>query len=153
MDAVVAESLRIRPPTPLTVRHAAARDELPSGAGVRRGTKILISPLVLHHDPELFPDPGRFAPDRFSESERKRRPRFHYLPFGAGSRSCIGRALALLETTVVTGVVVERFELEPVGAGPEQLAPAPPRPAVPVTVRLTRRASAQRFAQRQHAAG
>ncbi len=137
--AVVAEVLRLRPPSPLIVSHAHERDQLPSGHVVRAGTKMLISPLVLHRNPAHFPDPDRFDPGRFEPAARKARPRFHYLPFGAGARNCIGRELALLETVTIASVIAQRFELEPAGSGPEAVPTAPPRPAAPVHVRMIAR--------------
>jgi cytochrome P450 family 6 len=57
---------------------------------VEKGTKVLIPVMGLHHDPKYYPDPERFDPERFSEEEKRRRPKFTYLPFGEGPRICIG---------------------------------------------------------------
>ena len=135
--------MRLRPPSPVIVSHARERDRLPSGRAVRAGTKMLISPLILHLNPAHFPQPERFDPERFRPAARKERPRFHYLPFGAGARNCIGRELALLETITLVSVVARRFQLEPAGPGPEAIPSAPPRPPAPVHVRLTARGSAR----------
>lgn len=96
---VLAESLRLHPPTWIYVRMARGHDRLPSGLDVRPRSKLYICPWVLHRDPAYFPDPDRFDPERF-------RPGLHhepfsYLPFGAGPRVCIGRAMARTEATIV----------------------------------------------------
>jgi cytochrome P450 len=57
---------------------------------VEKGTKLLVPILGLHHDSKYYPDPERFDPERFSEEEKRKRPKFSYLPFGEGPRMCIG---------------------------------------------------------------
>jgi cytochrome P450 len=98
----------------MIVRVAEDADTLPSGAAVRRREKVIVSPFVIQRDPALYPDPERYDPDRFTVEARRARPRFAYIPFGAGPRACIGRNLAMLEMVVTLARVLERFELEPV---------------------------------------
>jgi cytochrome P450 len=135
-EAAVLESLRLLPPTPVIDRVARAADRLPTGAAVAPGTKVLVSPLVMHRDPSLHPDPERFDPDRFTPEARRRRSRFAYLPFGAGPRTCLGRNLALLEAVLVATRVAQRFDLEPLGRGPAVASRPPPRPGDPLPVRV-----------------
>ena len=130
-ELVAMEALRVRPPTTYIVRVAQGPDRLPSGTAVARGTKVLVSPFVLHRDPSLHPRPERFDPERFGDEARGTRSRFAYIPFGAGPRTCIGRNLAMLEIVLVTARVAERFDLAPAGGrdGLEvrvDAAPAPP---------------------------
>jgi hypothetical protein len=66
---------------------------------VERGTRVLVPVMGLHYDPKYYPDPKRFDPERFSEEEKMKRPKFCYLPFGEGPRICIGEpALRSLES-------------------------------------------------------
>lgn len=55
-----------------------------------KGTHVNISVLGMHHDPDYYPDPEKFDPERFSEENKRDRPQFTYLPFGDGPRICIG---------------------------------------------------------------
>ena len=138
-EAVVSESMRVRPPSPLLVRVASADDTLPTGTRQRGGDKVLICPAILHRDPSSFPDPERFDPGRFSAGAGRAHDRFEYVPFGAGPRACLGRNLAQLETVLMTAMVAQRFGLKPVGPGPGRDPEAPPAPMEPVQIRLTAR--------------
>ena len=138
-EAVVSESMRVRPPSPLLVRVASAADSLPTGTRVRRGDKVLICPAILHRDPASFSDPERFDPGRFSPEAGQAHDPFKYMPFGAGPRACLGRNLAQMETVLMTAIVSQRFRLEPAGPGPGRDPEAPPAPMEPVRVRLTAR--------------
>ena len=115
---VVAESLRLWPPSPLLFRVARADDVLPTGTRVRAGSKLLLSPYVLHRDPGYYPDPERFDPERFSEDGGRGRPKYAYFPFGGGPRVCIGQALSTLETTLVVARVAQRARFDLRGEPP-----------------------------------
>lgn len=54
---------------------------------------MVVPVLGLHKDPEYFPDPEKFDPERFNEETKSRRPNYVYLPFGDGPRVCIGKSL------------------------------------------------------------
>jgi cytochrome P450 len=117
-DMVVAESMRLWPPTPLVFRIAREDDVLPTGARIPAGSKLLISPYIVQRDPENFPDPERFDPRRFEREERRERPQFAYFPFGGGPRVCIGRTLATLECRLVLARLAQRVRLELAGGAP-----------------------------------
>jgi cytochrome P450 len=108
---VLAESMRLYPPTWLFVRVAQRDDVLPSGAAVAAGTKIYLSQWVMHRNPRHFPQPDRFDPRRFSPEAISARPRFTYLPFGAGRRLCIGEDFAWMQGISIMASVARRFRL------------------------------------------
>jgi cytochrome P450 family 9 len=60
------------------------------------GDTIFIPIYGLHHDPDYFPDPERFDPERFSDENKQRINPVAYLPFGSGPRSCIGKSLGII---------------------------------------------------------
>ena len=134
LERIVDESLRLYPPTWVTVRVATADDTMPSGTVVRRGRRLYLSPWLLHRDARWWKDPDRFDPDRFLSDADPDRPRRAYLPFGAGPRVCIGERLAKTELIEALLLVLPRFELRPVGRPP---TPDPgltlsPRGGVPI---------------------
>lgn len=55
-----------------------------------KGTQVYVSILGMHRDPEYYPDPEKFDPERFNDDNKKSRLSFTYLPFGDGPRNCIG---------------------------------------------------------------
>jgi cytochrome P450 len=114
--AVVEETLRLHPPTPVIIRVARRDDELPSGSRVRPGAKLLLSPYLLQRDPELHEEPERFDPSRFLRPRRLPHSHSHF-PFGGGPRTCVGRGFAILETAIVIRRTVDRFDLCPDSPG------------------------------------
>jgi cytochrome P450 len=133
---VLAESLRLYPPTWLFVRMALVDDELPTDVAVPRGSKLYLSPWVLHRNARYFPEPLRFDPDRFRPETARSRPRHAYFPFGSGPRVCIGEALARLELATIVAAVARRYRLV-AGAGapvPEPGITLRPRGGLPMRI-------------------
>lgn len=108
---VIDETLRLYPPAWITNRDALQDDEI-CGYPIPAGSIVMISPYVTHRLPEFWPDPERFDPDRFTPELSASRPRFAYLPFGGGPHQCIGNNFALVEATLATAVIAQRFRLE-----------------------------------------
>lgn len=66
---------------------------------VQKGQKIIISPLALHYDPEYFPEPEKFDPDRHSNENKHKIKPFSFLPFGEGPKYCIGSNVFITQIT------------------------------------------------------
>ena len=109
---VLAESMRLYPPTWIFVRMARHEDRLPSGVIIPAGSKLYLCQYVMHRNPRYFPDPDRFDPERFNEPLKKSRPQFSYFPFGGGPRLCIGEAFAKMEGVLVLAMIAQRFTLQ-----------------------------------------
>jgi cytochrome P450 len=102
----VDESLRMFSVSPFLVRQAIADDEL-SSCRVPAGVNVVVPACVIHHLPQLWPEPGRFMPERFAD--RSSFHPFSYLPFGKGARECIGRGLALQFSITIIAMLAQRF--------------------------------------------
>jgi len=111
VSMVLAESMRLYPPTWIFVRMARHEDTLPSGVTIPTGSKLYLCQYVMHRNPRYFPDPEQFDPERFSEPVKKTRPQFSYFPFGGGARVCIGEHFAKMEGTLVLAAIAQRFRL------------------------------------------
>ena len=141
--AVFDEVLRLYPPAWLVTRRSLDADEL-AGVAVPADALVIISPWIVHRDPQAWPSPERFDPARFLDGTGARRRDVAaipaYLPFGAGPRLCIGRDMALLEGVLVLASLVARIDLEPVGPPPRALPLVTIRPehGLPMRVRVRR---------------
>ncbi|GFX75022.1 cytochrome P450 3A21 [Trichonephila clavipes] len=113
LDNVVAETLRIFPPSTRLERVADVDLKLAdTGITIPKGTIVTIPNYALQHDPQFFPNPDVFDPDRFTVEERAKRDPYAYLPFGAGPRNCIGMRFALMEIKVCLVYIVANFKLQ-----------------------------------------
>jgi cytochrome P450 len=140
LGMVLAESMRLYPPTWIFIRIAQAEDTLPSGAIVPAGSKIYLCQYVMQRHPRYFPDPERFEPERFTETAKKERPQFVYFPFGGGARVCIGEHFAKMEATLVLASIAQRFRLSLVPG--QTIVPEPKmtlRPRNGIQMRVFRR--------------
>lgn len=109
--AVVEEALRLYPPIAAISRTAHRADTL-GDLYVKSGSLVVIAPYVLHRHWRLWERPDVFDPARFLPEARSAIPRFAYLPFGVGPRTCIGASFALQEATIVLAVLIRRFDLK-----------------------------------------
>jgi len=107
---IIEESLRLYPTAPgLSTRRALAKDVV-SGREIPKGARVHMFPWVLHRHRQLWQNPEAFDPTRFSADRSTDRPRFAYLPFGAGPRVCIGQVLALNEVILILASLAQHFE-------------------------------------------
>ncbi|MBI4956347.1 MAG: cytochrome P450 [Myxococcales bacterium] len=134
---VFKEALRLYPPVPVYERQALEPVDI-GGYRVPEGGYCTVFPWALHHRPELYPDPDRFLPERFTPEAEERRPRHAFVPFGAGPRVCIGNHFALLEGPLVLATLLGRAHLEPCDSRPVEPDPsaATTRPLGPIRMRV-----------------
>ena len=107
---VIEESMRLYPPAHTLGRQPIAADEV-LGHRIPAGAEVLIMPWLLHRKPSLWENPERFEPERFEPERAAARPRFAYIPFGAGPRICIGAAFALTEAVLILATIAQRYRL------------------------------------------
>ncbi|HZT52364.1 MAG TPA: cytochrome P450 [Stellaceae bacterium] len=105
---VLEESMRLYPPAH-TMSRVALGDDVLCGRRVRKGTVLLILPWLLHRHRRLWERPERFEPERFHPDRAEARPRFAYIPFGAGPRICIGAAFAMTEAMLTLARLAQRY--------------------------------------------
>jgi cytochrome P450 len=108
---VIDEALRLYPPAWGFSRQALADDEL-GGFHLPRGWLAFVVPYVLHRLPAFWQDPDAFDPDRFLPERSANRPKFVYVPFGAGPRQCIGNHFALIEAQLIVATLAQRYRLQ-----------------------------------------
>jgi cytochrome P450 len=119
LDAVVKEALRLRPVIPGIGRVVRGEPFQLGRYTVPPGTEINPSIGVIHRRGDRYPQPGEFRPERFLEEDAP--DTYTWVPFGGGTRRCLGASFAQLEMKVVIRRVLERTELRPVGGKPERV--------------------------------
>lgn len=110
-ERVVREAVRLYPPVWILERQALREAELSSHV-VRQGDVVAVCPYTLHRHPDIYRDPEGFDPTRFEKARAAQRPRYTYLPFGAGPRVCIGGAFAITEAKIVLATLLREFRFE-----------------------------------------
>ena len=116
LDAVIEESLRVRPVVPFTGRELRE----PAGLGgyeLEAGTIVMAAISLTHTRSDLYPEPHAFRPERFLEGEAET---YSWIPFGGGTRRCIGAAFAQFEMRVALETILRACELRPGSAHPER---------------------------------
>lgn len=111
---LISEAMRLYPPTWIFTRTAVECDRLPSGTMLTPGTKLYLSPYLVHRNPLYFPNPTHFDPARFSKAGRQGQPDFAYFPFGGGPRVCIGQTLAETFSLLILVALFQRIRFTPV---------------------------------------
>ena len=109
-EMVLAESMRLYPPAWAMGRQATVDVSLGPYL-LPAGTYFFFSQYLLQRNPEHFPRPLHFDPERFTPERKAGRSKFVYFPFGAGSRQCIGEAFAWMEATLVLATLAQRWRL------------------------------------------
>jgi cytochrome P450 len=135
---VIAESMRLYPPAWVVGRRAI--EDAPLGPWiVPKGSIVLMSQWITHHDPRFWREPDAFRPERWANGETDGLPKFAYFPFGGGTRVCIGEAFAWTELILVLATIARRWRFE-AAPGLTELTAQPsvtlrPATAVPLIAR------------------
>jgi cytochrome P450 len=116
LDAVIEETLRVRPVVPFIGRELREDSQL-GGYELPTGTVVMPAIYLAHTRPDLYPEPYEFRPERFLENGPDT---FAWIPFGGGTRRCIGAAFAELEMRVVLSTILSRATLRPASDRPER---------------------------------
>lgn len=109
-DMAFKEALRIRPPVPSMPRRAM-RDFTFKGYSVPAGTAVGVNPLYTHHMKEIWPEPQRFDPLRFTEEAQRNRHRFAFVPFGGGAHMCLGLHFAYMQAKCFARHFLQNIEV------------------------------------------
>jgi len=108
LEQVVHESLRFLPSVWVFIKEPK-EDVVVRGYRIPKGSPVLFSTYVTHHDPRWYPSPETFDPDRFSKERAKSIPPGAYVPFSGGQRICIGKSFALMEMRLILGTMLQRL--------------------------------------------
>jgi len=111
-EQVIKEAMRLYPPVAIIDRMANTDIEL-GNVKVRKGDLAFALVYIMHRHKLLWEHPERFDPDRFSEERSEGRPRFQYMPFGAGPRICIGMKFAYMEAVAILATLVRALRFRP----------------------------------------
>ncbi|HEY5054024.1 MAG TPA: cytochrome P450, partial [Solirubrobacterales bacterium] len=117
LTATIQETLRLRPVIVLVIRHLTEPVEI-GGYELPAGVKVTPCIHLVHRDPEIYPDPHSFQPERFLDNPPGT---YTWIPFGGGVRRCLGASFAQFEMSVVLRELVKRHQIRP--ASPESERP------------------------------
>ncbi|CAH1101565.1 unnamed protein product [Psylliodes chrysocephalus] len=111
LDQVVYETLRMYPPVPFLMRECN-KDYKVVGTDflIEKGTPVFIPSTGIQYDPEYYPNPDKFDPERFSANNRRTIPSYSWLPFGEGPRICLGIRFGLLQVKVAIITLIQNFK-------------------------------------------
>ncbi len=139
LTATLKEAMRLYPPVAAIMSRRTTAPIVLDGWQIPKGAMLRITPWVLHHDERWFDQPQAFRPERFMDGAPPI-PKGAWMPFGAGPRVCLGQHFAMVEMTLLSAMLLQRFTLEL----PEGAAPCEPelhvtlRPKQSVQLRLRR---------------
>jgi cytochrome P450 len=117
LTATIQETLRLRPVISIVLRHLTEPVQI-GGYELPAGVSVAPSIYLVHANPEVYPDPGRFLPERFLDNPPGT---YTWIPFGGGVRRCLGASFAQFEMAVVLEELVKRHRIRPSRPDPERV--------------------------------
>nr|XP_048289414.1 cytochrome P450 3A11-like isoform X3 [Myodes glareolus]XP_048289415.1 cytochrome P450 3A11-like isoform X3 [Myodes glareolus]XP_048289417.1 cytochrome P450 3A11-like isoform X3 [Myodes glareolus]XP_048289418.1 cytochrome P450 3A11-like isoform X3 [Myodes glareolus] len=112
LDIVLNETLRVYP-IGIRLDRVCKQDVEIDGVLFRKGSVAVIPVYALHHDPQYWPEPAEFRPERFSKENKGNINPYVYMPFGNGPRNCIGMRFALTNMKLALTKVLQNFSFQP----------------------------------------
>ncbi|KAM9314864.1 cytochrome P450 3A27-like [Pholidichthys leucotaenia] len=141
LDCVINESLRLYPPIARADRVAKETVQI-NEITIPKDMVVFVPIYALHHDPELWPEPEEFNPERFNKDNKKSINPYTYLPFGSGPRNCMGMRFALMVVKLALVEVLQRYSFSvcleteyPLKMDPEGMV----RPINPIKLKMMTR--------------
>ena len=137
LDLVLDETLRLYPPAWIGPRRSVREIHF-NGHAIPPELPVAYSSYVSHRLPHVFPDPHAFVPDRMAPEKKAQLPRGAYVPFGAGSRICLGMRFGQAEIRAIARRILQDFRLELDPGFALEISQTPtlgPRHGMPMTVR------------------
>jgi cytochrome P450 len=117
LSATITEILRLRPVLPNAEPRLTKREVEIGGHRYPPGVVLMASAYLIHHDPDIYPEPQAFRPERF---EGTAPGTYTWIPFGGGRRRCLGASFAVQEMKVVLRATLRRYELKAASERPER---------------------------------
>jgi cytochrome P450 len=117
LGATITETLRLRPVLPNAEPRLTTREVQIGGVRYPPGVVLMASAFLIHHDPQIYPDPYAFRPERFLDSAPGT---YTWIPFGGGRRRCLGASFAVQEMKVVLRAALRRYDISAASERPER---------------------------------
>jgi len=114
LDCVIKETMRLYPPVPFLGRYIP-KDLHVGDKTIPGNTNVILMPYYVYRDPEYFPDPLTFKPERWMNVKEASFPIHAYIPFSFGPKNCIGQKFAMLQMKTLISKVIRHYELLPLG--------------------------------------
>ncbi|HEX6688548.1 MAG TPA: cytochrome P450 [Solirubrobacterales bacterium] len=117
LTATIQETLRLRPVISIVIRRLTEPVEI-GGYELPAGVSVTPSVYLVHRNPEIYPEPEAFRPERFLDNPPGT---YTWIPFGGGVRRCLGASFAQFEMAVVLKELVKRRQIRPADSRPERI--------------------------------
>ncbi|KAK4873034.1 hypothetical protein RN001_015063 [Aquatica leii] len=110
-EKVINETLRMYPPVPVHTRQCSKDYIIPNtNVRIEKECLVFIPTLAIHKDPDIYPNPEEFDPERFSPENIRSRHTCTWMPFGVGPRTCIAYQFGLMEIKIVIATLLNRYQ-------------------------------------------
>lgn len=120
LHCIINETLRMYPVAPILPPRESSADTIVGGYHVPKNTWLTLNIWAIQNDPNIWPDPRKFRPERFENVEGERMD-YQFIPFGSGRRACPGEGLAMRIIGLTLGSLIQCFEWERMGEEQEDM--------------------------------